>query len=154
MSEENIPTLLDKPKKLWNGALRMVKGEDTVQLMESFTSEMTLVAEGLCEDQNRLRGEVNRMMNEEDRRLQQLDSRAAELETALTEHERDQDKIITELRSRLAALEKQNIQLEKESQRKKRKERNLVRDVTILIGVAAGAVILVGLALRLMRFIG
>lgn len=152
MSEEQ--RLIDRPKKIWNDALKMVKGEDTAQLVEQFTAEMTLVAEGLCEDQNRLRGEVNRMMNEEDRRLQQLDSRAAELETALTEHERDLDKIITELRSRLAALEKQNIQLEKESQRKKRKERNLVRDVTILIGVAAGAVILVGLALRLMRFIG
>ncbi len=152
MSEEQ--SLMNRPKKIWNDALKMVKGEDTAQLVEQFTAEMTLVAEGLCEDQNRLRGEVNRMINEEDQRLQQLDSRAAELETALSEHERDQDRIITELRSRLAALEKQKSQMEKESQRKKRKERNLVRDVTILIGVAAGAVILVGLALRLMKFIG
>ena len=55
-------SVMAKPKKIWNDALKMVKGEDSTQLIESFTAEMTLVAEGLCEDQNRLRGEVNEMI--------------------------------------------------------------------------------------------
>ena len=44
MEEEK--TLTEKPKKLWDGALKMVKGENTHQLIEQFTAEMTLVAEG------------------------------------------------------------------------------------------------------------
>ena len=53
MAEEKTKTLTEKPKKLWDGALRMVKGENTASLIEQFTSEMTLVAEGLCEDQSK-----------------------------------------------------------------------------------------------------
>ena len=151
MSEET--GILTKPKKIWNDALRLVKGEDSNQLMEKFTAEMTLVAEGLCEDQNTLRGEVNRAMNEEDRRLQKLGSRIDEMETLLTSQEQEHDRIVTELRNRLAALEKQNAAQAKALEKKPKKERNLVRDVTILIGVAAGAVILVGLVLRLLRYI-
>ena len=151
MGEET--SLMDKPKKLWNNALKMVKGDDSTQLMESFTSEMTLVAEGLCEDQNRLRGEVNQMMNEEDRRLQKQESRIQELETALEEREREQDRIVTELRGRLAALEKQAARdaRERETRRagKEKKERNRIRDITILIAVAAVAAIAVILVWKL-----
>ena len=99
MSEET--NLINKPKKILSDALKMVKGENTAQLIEQFTAEMTLVAEGLCEDQNRLRGEVDRMMTEEDRRLQKLDSRLAEAETAMEEQQRENDRIVTELRNRL-----------------------------------------------------
>ena len=45
MNEET--NLMNAPKKLWDGALKMVKGENTAQLVEQFTAEMTLVAEGL-----------------------------------------------------------------------------------------------------------
>ena len=58
MEEENA--IVSKPKKIWNDALKAVKGENTNQLIEQFTAEMTLVAEGLCEDQNKLRGESSR----------------------------------------------------------------------------------------------
>ena len=141
--------LMNRPKKLWNDAMKMVKGEDTTQLIEQFTAEMTLVAEGLCEDQNKLRGEVNRIVNEEDRRLQQLDSRLGELDKALTDQEREHDRIITELRGRLAALEKQSERTARENERKEKKNRSLVRDITILIVVAAAAVIAVSLVLKL-----
>ena len=74
LSEEK--TLTEKPKKtLWDGALKMVKGENTNQLIEQFTAEMTLVAEGLCEDQTKLRREVDNMTTQEDRRIQKLDSK-------------------------------------------------------------------------------
>ena len=78
MEEEK--TITEKPKKLWDGALKMVKGENPNQLIEQFTAEMTLVAEGLCEDQTKLRREVDDMMTQEDRRIQKLESRIELLE--------------------------------------------------------------------------
>ena len=152
MSEDT--SLMTKPKKIWNDALRMVKGEDSTQLIEAFTSEMTLVAEGLCEDQNKLRGEVNQLMNAEDRRLQQQDSRITELETLMEEREKEHDQIVTEMRNRLAVLEKQAANArsreEKEARsRAQKKERNRIREITILIGVAAAAAIAVILVWKL-----
>ena len=137
------------PKKIWNDALKIVKGGDSAQLMESFTAEMTLVAEGLYEDQNRLRGEVDRMMNQEDQRLQKQESRILELETALEEQQKENDRMVTELRTRLAALEKQEEQRRRERGKKPAKERNLIRDLTILAAVIAVGAIAVILVLKL-----
>ena len=146
MSENT--SILSGPKKLWNGAMKAVKGEDSVQLMESFTAEMTLVAEGLCEDQNKLRGEVNSLMNEEDRRLQRQESRIQELEVSLAEQQRENDQVVTELRNRLAALEKHAENRRREG-REKKTERNRIRETTILIAVAAIAAIAVILVWKL-----
>ena len=137
------------PKKIWNDALKIVKGGDSAQLMESFTAEMTLVAEGLYEDQNRLRGEVDRMMNQVDQRLQKQESRILELETALEEQQKENDRMVTELRTRLAALEKQEEQRRRERGKKPAKERNLIRDLTILAAVIAAGAIAVILVLKL-----
>lgn len=137
------------PKKIWNDALKIVKGGDSAQLMESFTAEMTLVAEGLYEDQNRLRGEVDRMMNQEDQRLQKQESRILELETALEEQQKENDRMITELRTRLAALEKQEELRRRERGKKAGKERNRIRDLTILAAVIAAGAIAVILVLKL-----
>ena len=91
MSEEK--TLTEKPKKtLWDGALKMVKGENTNQLIEQFTAEMTLVAEGLCEDQTKLRREVDNMTTQQDRRIQKLESRIDLLETSLDEERKAHDR--------------------------------------------------------------
>ena len=150
MSEET--SLMTKPKKIWNDALKMVKGEDSTQLMESFTAEMTLVAEGLCEDQNKLRGEVNRMMNEEDRRLQKQESRIQELETTLEEQQRESDRVVSDLRNRVATLEKQaNARSRENREKKEKKNRNWIRDLTILIAVAAVAAIAVILVSKLVK---
>ena len=73
MSEDKA--LAEKPKTIWGNALNMVTGETTHQLIEDFTAEMTLVAEGLCEDQSKLRQETDGLMKETDRRIQSLDSR-------------------------------------------------------------------------------
>ena len=149
-------TLTGRPQKLWTEALRRVKGEDTAQLMEQFTAEMTLVAEGLCEDQNKLRGEVDRAAQEEDRRLQRLDSRIEELDTLMQERERETDRLVTELRTRLAVLEKQNAKeakereaREREAARKAGKGRNRIRDLTILVVVAAVCILAVTLVIKL-----
>ena len=140
MSEEN--TLTEKPKKttLWDGALKMVKGENTNQLIEQFTAEMTLVAEGLCEDQTKLRKEVDGMVTQEDRRIQKLESRIDLLETSLEEERKNHDKDLTELRGRLGTLEKQ---VSRTPVKEKKKAGSIIRDLTWLVGIAAAAWVIV-----------
>ena len=139
MSEEK--TLTEKPKKtLWDGALKMVKGENTNQLIEQFTAEMTLVAEGLCEDQTKLRREVDNITTQEDRRIQKLESRIDLLETSLEEERKAHDKDVTELRNRLSPLEKQAA---KAPAKEKRKAGTIIRDLTWLVGIAAAAWVIV-----------
>ena len=141
MEEEK--TLAEKQQKkptLWDGALKMVKGENTNQLIEQFTAEMTLVAEGLCEDQTKLRREVDDMTTQEDRRIQKLESRIDLLETSLDEERKAHDKDLTELRGRLSTLEKQAA---KQPGKEKRKAGSIIRDLTWLVGIAAGACVIV-----------
>ena len=139
MSEEK--TLTEKPKKtLWDGALKMVKGENTNQLIEQFTAEMTLVAEGLCEDQTKLRREVDNMTTQQDRRIQKLESRIDLLETSLDEERKAHDKDVTELRNRLSTLEKQAA---KAPAKEKKKAGTIIRDLTWLVGIAAAAWVIV-----------
>ena len=130
----------EKPKKLWDGALKMVRGENTAQLIENFTAEMTLVAEGLCEDQSTLRREVDRMVTQEDRRIQALQSQIEAAETSLEEERKAHDRDLTELRNRLAALEKK---ANSRTGREKTRKGNIIRDLTWLVGIAAGAWIVV-----------
>ena len=141
MSEEE-KTLTEKPKKntLWDGALKMVKGENTNQLIEQFTAEMTLVAEGLCEDQTKLRKEVDDMTTQEDRRIQKLESRIDLLETSLEEERKAHDRDVTELRNRLSPLEKQ---ASKTPLKDKRKAGTIIKDLTWLVGIAAAAWVIV-----------
>ncbi len=140
MAEEK--TLAEKQKKttLWDGALKMVKGENPNQLIEQFTSEMTLVAEGLCEDQTRLRREVDGMMTQEDQRIQKLESRIDLLETSLEEERKAHDRDLTELRGRLSTLEKQ---ASKPPVKEKKKAGTIIRDLTWLVGIAAAAWVIV-----------
>lgn len=141
MEEEK--TLAEKQQKkptLWDGTLKMVKGENTNQLIEQFTAEMTLVAEGLCEDQTKLRREVDDMTTQEDRRIQKLESRIDLLETSLDEERKAHDKDLTELRGRLSTLEKQAA---KQPGKEKRKAGSIIRDLTWLVGIAAAAWVIV-----------
>ena len=141
MEEEKTLTA-EKTKKptLWDGALKMVKGENTNQLIEQFTAEMTLVAEGLCEDQTRLRKEVDGMVTQEDKRIQKLESGIDMLETSLEEERREHDKIVTELRSRISLLEKQAA---KAPAKDKKKTGGIIKDLTAMVAIAAGAWVIV-----------
>ena len=127
------------PQKLWNGALKLVKGENTAKLIEDFTAEMTLVAEGLCEDQTKLRREVDHLFTEEDRHIQKVESKIDLVEKSVDEDKESFDKTVTELRNRLAALEKKAA---KDSSRAKN-SRSIIRDLTWLVGIAAGAWVIV-----------
>ena len=140
-------TIAEKPKKLWDGALKMVRGDNSAQLIENFTAEMTLVAEGLCEDQSNLRRDVDKMITEGDRRIQALQTRVDAAETSLEEERKAHDRDVTELRNRLAALEKKS---NSKPVREKERKGNIVKDLTLLVGIAAGAWIIITLINKLM----
>ena len=140
-------TAADKPKKLWDGALKIVRGDSTSQLIENFTAEMTLVAEGLCEDQSNLRREVERTATEEDRRIQALQSRIEAAETLLEQERVTHDRDLTELRTRLASLEKK---ASAKPVREKNGMRSIIRDLTILVGIAGAVWIIVTLLNKLL----
>ena len=138
---EEQKALAEKQQKkptLWDGALKMVKGENTNQLIEQVTAEMTLVAEGLCEDQTRLRREVDDMTTQEDRRIQKLESRIDLLESTLEQERKDHDKTVTELRNRLSPLEKQAAKSPA-----KKKAPGIIQGLTVMVGIAAAAWVIV-----------
>ena len=138
MPEEK--TLTEKPRKtLWDGALKMVKGENTNQLIEQFTAEMTLVAEGLCEDQTKLRREVDGLMTQEDKRIQKLESTINLLETSLEEERKNHDRDVTELRNRVSTLEKQA----KTNAKDKKKSGGIIKGITLIVSIAAAAWVIV-----------
>ena len=68
---------VSKPRQLWDSAVKAVKGGSTEQLVETFTSEMTLVAEGLCEDQNNLRKELAQVREMAEKLEQRADNHPA-----------------------------------------------------------------------------
>ena len=135
----------EKPRRFLSGALRMVKGENTAKLIESFTSEMTLVAEGLCEDQSKIRREAEQARTEEDRRFQRMESKIDLIETTVDQEKETHDRDLTELRERLAYLEKR---IPREASKAKKKDRNRIRDLTWLIAVAGAVAIIVIVILK------
>ncbi len=133
----------EKPLGILGSALKMVKGENTAQLMENFTAEMTLVAEGLCEDQNRLHRDVERMVTEQDQRVQRLESSLELMETSLDEERSARDRDLTEMRQRLAVLERQAGKAQVREKEKEKKRGNIIKDLTVLVAIAAGAWVIV-----------
>lgn len=94
------------PVKLWNQTLRAVKGEKN-DLVEEFTAEMTMVAEGLVEDQARLRQAVDDLQRSRDREAQSFSSELEALGNELREQQRETDRRLSELTRRLDGMEKQ-----------------------------------------------
>lgn len=133
MSEEKT---VSKPRQLWSSALKAVKGDSTQQLVEDFTAEMTLVAEGLCEDQARLRQAVEDARREQDRAAQHVDSELQALESSLQEAQRDTERRLNELSRRVSALESK-VPARRGSQA------GLMRQVTVLVGMVCITVLLV-----------
>ena len=133
MSEEKN---VSRPMQLWNSALKAVKGDSTQQLVEQFTAEMTLVAEGLCEDQARLRQSVEELRREDDRHAQRLASEIQAIDATLRENQRENDRRLEDMQRRLAALESK-------ANSRRRKERSWLSQVTLLVGIVCGTWLLV-----------
>ena len=133
MSEEKN---VSKPMQLWSNALKAVKGDSTAQMVEEFTSEMTLVAEGLCEDQARLRQSVEELRREEDRSAQRLTSEVQALETAIRENQRDTDQRLDDMQRRLTVLENR-------ANSRSKKNDGIIRQLTMLASIICGTWLLV-----------
>ena len=134
----------EKRRGPWSTVLHTVKGDDTAQLVERFTAEMTLVAEGLVEDQTKLRGAVDRLTKDQDRASQHADASVQVLESSLRELREDTDARLSAMESRLAALEKQQKAAEDRRQKQaKDGHQGLLRQVTVLVGMVCATVIVV-----------
>lgn len=142
MAEER---LLQKPKKLLTNALKVVKGENTMQLVEQFTAEMTLVAEGLCEDQSRLQGETESLGRELDRRSQHLEAALKDQEETLKETRGEMEERLDNLSMRLAAMEKKLSAMEEKQKNIKQVKQGLISRITILVSIVCGSWVLVTL---------
>ncbi len=101
-----LPTEEKQKPSIWNQALKAVKGENTHDLVEQFTAEMTLVAEGLCEDQARLRGAVEGLIREGDTQRAKQDQDYQELCARLDAAEKENDRRLREISRRLDAIER------------------------------------------------
>ena len=131
-------TIVQSAKDFMNGVLSPLKGQDIGQLVEDFTAEMTLVCEGLSEDQQKLSQETDR-----------LSAQQTELEQHMLDGFHDADvtdeelrREISELRTRLEKVEKQ---LEKREQKATKSDglMGILRQATWLVAIACGAWIIV-----------
>ncbi len=132
---ERLANIIKKPKELMVGALQMIKGQDVQNLVESFTSEMTMVAEGLYDDQMRLRREVEELSGrQEDLSRQALDARE-DMYSRLDQSQKELATRISDMQKRLQALESK--------QGKQGKKNGVLSQVTVLAAIVAGAWIIV-----------
>ena len=136
----------NKPS-LGNQALKVVKGDSTTELVEQFTQEMTLVAEGLCEDQARLRRAVDGLIKESEGQRVKSEQDYQEVLRQLEAHQKDMKQKLDEVSRRVSALEKPAA---KEKKGKLRLGGDLIGRLTILASIICGSWIIVTLLKLLM----
>ena len=129
-------TVIQSAKDFMNGVLSPLKGKDVGQLVEDFTSEMTLVAEGLSEDQQKLSQETER-----------LSAQQTELEQRMLDGFHDLDVSADETKREIAALRARLEKTEKQLQEKKGKKAGGIAEIlhqaTWLVAIGAGAWVIV-----------
>ena len=122
---------------LWNQALKVVKGDSTTELVEQFTQEMTLVAEGLCEDQARLRRAVDGLIKEGEGQRAKSEQDYQDLLRRLDEAQKDTKQKMEELSRRVSLLEKPAAKKEKKGIRGLFTG-DLLGRVTLLVAMVCG----------------
>ncbi len=125
---------------LWNQALKAVKGDSTKELVEQFTQEMTLVAEGLCEDQARLRTAVDGLLRESEGKAAKHQQDYENIIQQIDRQEKETKTRLDELSRRIAALEKPAA---KPAKGKLRLGADLISRLTVLVGIVCGTWLIV-----------
>ena len=124
--------LVQSARDFVNGVISPLKGRDTGQLVEEYTAEMTLVVEGLSEDQARLQQETER-----------LSARQTEAEETLARRLRDAESANAALKKELEALKKRLDKTDRLVADRKIKKvegfTGLLRQATWLAAIVAGA---------------
>ncbi len=134
-------TDLKKPN-LWNQALKAVKGETAAELVEQFTSEMTLVAEGLCEDQARLRSAVDGLIRQCENTAEREKQDYQELSDRLDALETETNRKLKDIARRLDVIDREREKA-KEKQPRGLFGGDALGRITVLAGIVCGAWVLV-----------
>ena len=100
---------------------------------------MTLVAEGLCEDQNNLRREITQVRTLAEKLETRVDNEQEVLDTTLRENQKEIDRRLDELTRRMNTLEAKAAKQDG----KLKREKNLISQLTLLAGIIAGAWVIV-----------
>lgn len=157
LHEENLPAAEEAARKpgLVRGARDFIentfaslKGKDMNQAVEEFTNEMTLVAEGLSEDQNVLRRDVDQaaaQLTLLEENLSRKDRERGEALSGVQDALKQAQKRADALEKRLDTLEKNLEKAVKEAERKPQKMGlgQILRQATWMIGIACGAWVIV-----------
>ena len=137
-TEESKKNVMQSAKEFMNGVLHPLKGKDLGQLVEDFTSEMTLVAEGLSEDQQKLFRETDK-----------LSAQQTELEQRLLDGLHDAEVENKELRKEVQSLTARLEKAEKLLSEKKLKKSDgllsIIRQATWLVAIFSAAWVIVTL---------
>lgn len=133
---EKKPGLIRGAKELLESTFGSLKGHDINQAVEVFSSEMTLVAEGLSEDQAALRRDMDRAA---------ADITLLEEDAIRRAQESDCD--VRALREALAALDKRLEKLEKPPKAGKPRQglAAVLRQATWMVGILSAAWVVVTL---------
>lgn len=145
MEQENLPAVPEEKKDLIHSAKDFVnnifqplKGKDLNQAVEEFTSEMTLVIEGLSEDQERTAQQVD-----------QLSARQTILEESLLSRLEETELALSDAQKEMKTLQKKLEKAEKAAADKKISKvsgfTGMLRQATWLVGIAVGGWIIVTL---------
>ena len=137
-------TLMRSAKDFWENTFG--KSTDLGGAVESFTSEMTLVIEGLSEDQTRI---SDRLDKAEARQTEDEAARREEIKS-LREQLRTGERNLKQLQDRLQDTEKQTKQLQETLQKTTKEKADkkggvlaVLRQTTVIAGILAGAWIIV-----------
>lgn len=143
MEEKTVAQTTQNGKpSLWDQALRAVKGDSTSQLIEQFTQEMTLVAEGLCEDQARLRKAVDGLIRQAESQHDKSAQDYTELSRQLDQQAQDTEKRLTELTRRVEAIERAG---KEKSRGLSLKSGDVISRVTVLAAIVCGTWLIVSI---------
>ena len=130
-------------KDFFGNALSTVKGKDLSTLVEDFSSEMTLVAEGLSEDQAKLHQLCQSVAAQQTVDREELEQSIEKISDAVA----SANQRIGTLETGITQLSKNLEQFEKKTEEKKKHKldslSSIIRQLTILVGVAGGAWIIV-----------
>ncbi len=135
--DEKLSSIIKRPKELIGGAISALKGPDVEGLMEHFTDEMTLVAEGLYDDQMRLRKEVEDISAQQTILSQQVLDGREEMLAKLDQQQRELAARLNDMQKRMQALESHKS--------KQSKKNGWLSQVTVLAAIVAGAWVIVTL---------
>ena len=135
-AEEPKKNMVQSAKEFMTGVFNPLKGKDLNQLVEDFTSEMTLVAEGLSEDQQKLFQETDK-----------LSAQQTELEQRLLDGLHDAEVENKELRKEVQFLTVRLDKAEKALSEKKLKKSDglvsIIRQATWLVAIFSAAWVIV-----------